>query len=53
MNILVTLNEAYIPCLEVMLRSLADSTPGQFFSVYLIETSVRDGFSGKTVKSSA
>ena len=42
MNILVTLNEAYIPCLEVMLRSLADSTPGQFFSVYLIETSVRD-----------
>lgn len=42
MNILVTLNEAYIPCLEVMLRSLADCTPGQFFSVYLIETSVRD-----------
>lgn len=42
MNILVTLNEAYIPCLEVMLRSLVDSTPGQFFSVYLIEASVRD-----------
>ena len=42
LNILVTLNEAYIPCLNVMLTSLLDSNPRGSFRVYLLHTAVRE-----------
>ena len=41
-NILVTLNEAYIPCLNVMLTSLLSSNPCGCFHVYLLHTAVRE-----------
>ena len=41
-NILVTLNEAYIPCLNVMLTSLLKSNPGDEFDVYLLHTDIRE-----------
>ena len=34
--LLVTLNEAYIPYLNVMLASVLDHNPGETFSVYLL-----------------
>ena len=40
-NILVTLNEAYIPYLNVMLTSLLRSNPDNFFRVYLLHREVR------------
>ena len=42
LNILVTLNEAYIPCLNVMLTSLLSSNPGSDFHVWLLHTQVRE-----------
>lgn len=39
-NILVTLNEAYIPYLNVMLSSLLHSNPGCLFTVYLLHASI-------------
>lgn len=41
-NILVTVDENYIPCLNVMLSSLIHSNPGQYFSVYLLHSSVQE-----------
>ncbi len=40
MNILVTLDENYVPYLNVMLSSLIDSNPGVFLNVYLLHRSV-------------
>ena len=40
--LLVTLNEAYIPYLNVMLASVLDSNPGETFSVYLICGGIRE-----------
>lgn len=42
MNLLVTLNEAYLPHLNVMLTSLLQSNPGVTFEIYLLQSSVRD-----------
>ena len=42
MNILVTLNEAYIPCLNVMLTSLLSSNPDGDVHIWLLHTGVRD-----------
>jgi len=42
LDILVTLDEAYIPYLNVMLSSLLHSNPDQRFRVWLLHTSVRD-----------
>lgn len=42
MNILVTLNEAYIPCLNVMLTSLLQSNPDARFDVYLLHTDIHE-----------
>lgn len=39
-NILVTLDENYIPYLNVMLTSLLHSNPDCFFDVYLLHTSI-------------
>ena len=41
-NILVTLNEAYIPCLNVMLTSLLNSSPSGVFHIFLLHTGVRE-----------
>lgn len=41
-NILVTLDEAYIPRLNVMLASLLRSNPACVFDVYLLHTAIRD-----------
>lgn len=41
-NILVTLNENYIPQLNVMLTSMLYSNPDCGFNVYLLHSSVRD-----------
>ncbi len=40
-NILVTLDENYIPYLNVMLSSMLQSNPGRRFNVYLLHTSIR------------
>ncbi len=40
-NILVTLDENYIPYLNVMLSSMLHSNPGHRFHVYLLHTSIR------------
>lgn len=42
MNILVTLDENYIPYLNVMLSSLLRSNPDEQFSVYLLHSAVRE-----------
>jgi len=42
MNILVTLDENYIPYLNVMLSSLLHSNPNNYFHVYLLHSSVPD-----------
>lgn len=42
MNILVTLNEAYIPCLNVMLTSLLAANPDDEFDVYLLHSGIRE-----------
>lgn len=41
-NILVTVDENYIPYLNVMLTSLLKSNPDCWFDIYLLHTSVRD-----------
>ena len=48
MNILVTLDENYIPCLNVMLVSLLRSNPDAHFNVYLLHSSVREQALTKT-----
>lgn len=42
MNILVTLDENYVPYLNVMLFSLKESNKGEFFDVYLLHTDMRE-----------
>ena len=41
MNILVTLDERYIPYLNVMLSSLLCSNPDEYFGVYLLHSNIR------------
>lgn len=41
MDILVTLDENYIPYLNVMLSSMLHSNPGRRFHVYLLHTSIK------------
>lgn len=48
MNILVTLDENYIPYLNVMLVSLLRSNPDEYFSIYLLHSSVREQALTKT-----
>lgn len=48
MNILVTLDENYIPYLNVMLSSLLRSNPDEQFSVYLLHSAVREQALAKT-----
>lgn len=42
MNILVTLDENYIPYLNIMLTSLLRSNPDEHFGIYLLHSSVRE-----------
>jgi len=49
-NILVTLDEAYIPYLNVMLTSLLRSNPSCRFDVYLLHTAIRQEALGRTEK---
>lgn len=48
MNILVTLNENYIPHLNVMLSSLLYSNPDEYFRIYLLHSGVRNQMLGAT-----
>ena len=48
MNILVTLDANYLFCLNTMLFSLLRSTPGRFFRVYLLQSSVEESQVVKT-----
>lgn len=41
-NILVTLDENYLFCLNVMLTSLLHHNPERFFRIYLLQTSIKD-----------
>ena len=41
-RILVTLNEAYLPHLNVMLSSLRHANPGERFEIYLLHSSITD-----------
>lgn len=41
-RILVTLNEAYLPHLNVMLSSLRHTNPGERFEIYLLHSSIPD-----------
>ena len=41
-RILVTLNEAYLPHLNVMLSSLRHANPGERFEIYLLHSSIPD-----------
>lgn len=47
-NILVTLDENYIPYLNVMLSSLVHSNPDCYFKVYLLHTSIPDAAATET-----
>ncbi|MCD7928201.1 MAG: hypothetical protein LUF80_04990, partial [Oscillospiraceae bacterium] len=47
-NLLVTLDEHYLFCLNVMLCSLLKHNPGSFFRVYLLQTSIREEQLGPT-----
>lgn len=47
-NILVTLDENYLPYLNVMLESLTYSNPDCYFNVYLIHTSINEQATKKT-----
>ncbi len=47
-NILVTLDEKYIPYLNVMLTSLLYSNPDCFFAVYLLHSSIPEAASKET-----
>lgn len=47
-NILVTLNEAYVPYLNVMLSSLIYNNQDCFFDIYLLHTSIHDKAMEKT-----
>lgn len=49
-NILVTLDENYIPYLNVMLASLLYSNPDCYFDVYLLHASVREAATEETRK---
>lgn len=48
MNILVTLDENYIPYLNVMLSSLLYSNPDEYFDIYLLHSGVRKQMLGET-----
>ena len=39
-NLLVTLNDAYIPCMNVMLTSLLHSNPENTFRVFLLHSNI-------------
>lgn len=41
-NILVTVDENYIPCLNVMIASLLHSNPDPFFEIYLLHSSLSE-----------
>lgn len=47
-NILVTVDENYIPYLNVMLASLLHSNPDHYFRVYLLHTSVPESATNET-----
>ncbi|MCC8121449.1 MAG: hypothetical protein LIO42_05635, partial [Oscillospiraceae bacterium] len=47
-NLLVTLDEHYLFCLNVMLCSLLEHNPGSFFRVNLLQTSIREEQLGPT-----
>lgn len=49
-NILVTLNSGYIPYLNVMLSSAADSNPDTFLNVYLLHGGIDDKDLAETKK---
>ena len=49
-NILVTVDENYVPHLNTMLVSLLDSNPDCWFDVYLIHSSVRESAVKETVE---
>ena len=48
MNILVTLDENYVPYLNVMLSSLKESNKGEFFEIYLLHTNMNESALDKT-----
>ena len=48
MNILVTLDENYVPYLNVMLSSLKESNKGEFFQIYLLHTNMNESALDKT-----
>lgn len=48
MNILVTLDENYVPYLNVMLSSLKESNKDEFFQIYLLHTNMNESALDKT-----
>lgn len=48
MNILVTLDENYVPYLNVMLSSLKESNKGELFEIYLLHTNMNESALDKT-----
>ena len=48
MNILVTLNEAYLPYLNTLLFSVLYHNPDTYFTVYLLHTSIREEMTEET-----
>lgn len=48
MNILVTLDQNYVPPLRVMLKSLFNNNPGETFKIYMMHTDIPDEECAKT-----
>ena len=48
MNLLVTLNEVYLPYLNTLLSSVIYHNPDTYFTVYLLHTSIREEKTEKT-----
>ena len=48
MNLLVTLNEAYLPYLNTLLFSVLYHNPDTYFTVYLLHTSIREEMTEQT-----
>ncbi len=48
MNLLVTLNEAYLPHLNTLLSSVLHHNPDTYFIVYLLHTSIREKMTEQT-----
>jgi len=48
MNLLVTLNEAYLPHLNTLLFSVLYHNPDTYFTVYLLHTSIREEMTEQT-----